>query len=36
MLRNVVEERRREVAGDESYDESCNKEHSCCGLTGEL
>ena len=36
MLRHVVEERRREVAGNESYDESCNKEHSCCGLAGEL
>jgi hypothetical protein len=30
MLRNVIEERRREIAGDECKDESDNEEH-CCG-----
>jgi hypothetical protein len=36
MLRHVVEERRREVAGNESYDESCNKKHSGGDLAGKL
>ena len=32
MLRNVIEERRCKVAGDECNDESGNEEHSCGDL----